>query len=37
MAQRAYQQHLNETQQQIQNLEQCFQLIGVQPKRMRGA
>jgi len=32
-AKSAYQAHLNETQQQIQNLEQCFQLLGTQPTR----
>jgi ferritin-like metal-binding protein YciE len=32
-AQSAYQQHLTETQQQIQNLEQCFQALGTQPTR----
>jgi ferritin-like metal-binding protein YciE len=28
-----YRQHLQETQQQIQNLEQCFQLLGVKAQR----
>ncbi len=32
-AQQAYQRHLQETQQQIQNLNQCFQILGVQPMR----
>jgi ferritin-like metal-binding protein YciE len=29
----AFQQHEQETRQQVQNLEQCFQLLGTQPKR----
>jgi len=32
-AQQAYQRHLQETQQQIQNLDQCFQILGAQPQR----
>lgn len=31
--QQAYRQHENETRQQIQNIERCFQLMGAQPKR----
>jgi ferritin-like metal-binding protein YciE len=31
--QNAFQQHLRETQQQVQNLEQCFQALGQQPQR----
>lgn len=31
--QQAYKQHENETRQQIQNIERCFQLLGTQPKR----
>lgn len=31
--QQAYQQHEVETQQQIRNIERCFQIMGVQPKR----
>lgn len=31
--QQALQQHLKETQQQIQNIEQCFQILGEQPAR----
>ena len=33
-AQQAYQTHLQETQHQIQNLEQCFQLLGSQPPKV---
>ncbi len=32
-AQNAYQVHLQQTQHHIQNLEQCFQVLGVQPQR----
>ncbi len=32
-AKRAYQVHEQETRQQIQNLEQCFQILGQQPQR----
>jgi ferritin-like metal-binding protein YciE len=34
MATQAYQMHEQQTRQQIQNLEQCYQILGVQPKRI---